>query len=40
MSAFEIIGVVGVLAFGLFAGGWLHRVWPWTNLIKKPKGAA
>lgn len=30
------IETIVALAVGLFAGGWFHRIWPWTNLIKKP----
>lgn len=33
MSLAEILYV----AAGLFVGGLLHRVWPWSNLLIKPK---
>lgn len=26
--------VVAALA-GVFAGGWLHRIWPWTEMLRK-----
>lgn len=26
-----------VLLAGLFCGGLLHRVWPWSNLLFKPR---